>query len=179
MMTKHFGAAKIDQNITTMKMKFEEGRSAKAAKLHSVGVRQAKALWSMIKNTGYARRGGDQWRKKGEKGVWHRDHTTPRVSLFTPYKVAQGPSGRRPLNHVRFTYGVTEAGKCFEFHDDWTLPERKHMIMEEPWVGFTIFVERSASLSEALNDVDIDGYRRDVTTTDRRRAWADVYDDDR
>ena len=80
---------------------------------------------------------------------------------------------------MRFTYGVTESGRCFEFHDDWTLPGRKHMLMEEPWVGFTIFVERSASLSDALNDLDNDDQRRDTTTIDRRCAWADACDEDR
>ena len=178
MMTKHLGAAKIDQNIKTMRMKFEEGRSSKAAKLHSVGVRKAKTLWSIIKNTGHARRGGDNWRKRGEGGVWHRDHTTPRLSLFTPYKVARGPPGKKSLNHVRFTYGVTERGRCFEFHDDWTLPERRHKLMEEPWVGFTVFAERGVCLSQALNDIDADGYQRDTTTTYDRRAWADICDDE-
>ena len=33
-------------------------------------------------------------------------------------------------------------GRRFEFHDDWTKPERAHMVLDEPSVGYTVFIER-------------------------------------
>ena len=42
-----------------------------------------------------------------------------------------------------FTYGITAEVRSFEFHDDWTKPERAHMALDEPWVGYTVFTERS------------------------------------
>ena len=132
-----------------LKMNHREGRSDKAAKLHSIDKIRAHGNWKNMMKTGHEQRGGDKWRSRGENGVWCRIHTTPRISLFTPYKVAQGPCGKTSMRQTRFTSGVTESGECFEFHDDWTLPQQRHKIMEEAWVGFTMFVERDCSLEKS------------------------------
>ena len=177
LMTKHLGASKIDRNVETLKMIFAEGRSNKAAQLHSLSRELAQKNWRYIKNTGHERRGGDQWVCRGGQGIWHREHSTPRLSLFTPYKVAKGPSGKTALHQKRFTCGVTESGKSFEFHDDWSLPQRRHMVMEEPWVGYTIFTDRSVSLGQAQEYRTSILKERQVLLNAGRGAWADMDSD--
>ena len=181
MMTKHIGSAKIDKNTTTMEMGFPEGRSGKAAQLHSIEIHEAVKNWNELRKTGHEKRGGDDWISRGDKGCWHRRHCTPRVSLFTPYKVARGPASRIPLSHVRFTRGVTESGQAFEFHDDWTVPEQKHRVLEEPWVGYTIFTEMSASLwAQTCARWPFRGVLgQDIQKLlDKRCAWADLLAED-
>ena len=53
------------------------------------------------------------------------------------------------MHQTRFTSGVTASGRSFEFHDDWTKPERSHLVLDEAWVGYTVFAERGVSLSSA------------------------------
>ena len=60
-MTKHIGSGKIDNNVETMRMKFIDGRSAKAAKLHLIEVASAKTSWNEIRKAGHEQRGGDSW----------------------------------------------------------------------------------------------------------------------
>ena len=99
--------------------------------------------WQAVRVAANDQRGGDRWKSREAEGIWHRWHTSPRTSLFTPYRVAKGPASSVSLKRLRFTYGVTAKGRSFEFHDDWTKPERAHMVLDEPWVGYTIFIERS------------------------------------
>ena len=70
---------------------------------------------------------------------------TPRISMFTPYKVARGPGKGVSLKKSRFTCGVTENGEAFEFFDDWTIPDCSHRILNEPWIGYTVFVEQGST----------------------------------
>ena len=97
---------------------------------------------------------GDRWKSKGDNGVWHRWHVTPRLSLFTPYRVAKGPAPGTSLQPHRFTCGVTQSGRSFEFHDDWTKESNHHRHLEEPWVGFTVFSERSGDNVKVLEQCD-------------------------
>ena len=159
-------------------MEHANGISTKAAKLFSIAAEIKNAVddWNRLRKTGHEKRGGDTWVERGKGGAWHREHTTPRVSLFTPYKVAGGPAAKIPLNNIRFTCGVTQSGKSFEFHDDWTLPDRKHYVLEEPWVGYTVFVERKANLANVQ-----DNRFSDLTMSslfDKSKAWADRFDED-
>jgi hypothetical protein len=161
-----------------MYMDFPEGRSNKAAQLHSIQDPVNKKDWSELRKTGHEKRGGDDWISRGQNGTWHRQHSTPRVSLFTPYKVAKGPKARVPLSHVRFTYGTTESGKTFEFHDDWTLPSRKHYVLEEPWVGYSIFTERSTG-HENVQGSRVGRLHEDGNEIrDKISQWHEVSDDE-
>ena len=156
-------------------MEFEQGRSEKAAQLHLL---QNQDEWRGIRRTGHERKGGDRWDARGEGGVWCRCHTTPRVSLFTPYKVAKGPEPRLAMTYQRYTYGVTESGRKFEICDDWTVPDRRHLVLEEPWVGRTIFLERSRlNNTKTLKRED---FRMLLSKEAQkgRTAWADVEDDE-
>ena len=121
------------------------------------------------------RKGGDRWTSRGVGGVWSRLHLKPRRSLFTPFRVAEGPSSEVRLGIVRFTKGVTRSGKLFEFHDKWNDEMEAHRLLEEPWVGLTTFIERDKA---TLLDVQL-RRREDHRQEERRRApnairWADI-----
>ena len=174
-MTKHLCKAEIERNVEKLKIEAREGRSEKAAQLHAIEAKDnAQREWCAIRSSGHADRGGDRWRCRGQHGIWHRSHTTPRASLFTPYRVARGPAKDVPLSVTRFTYGVTKSGKRFEFHDDWTLPQRRHMVLEEPWVGHTIFTERSVNLVDAQRK-RLEDSSSCVRFEKLRGKWADAY----
>ena len=135
-----------------MHMEFVDGRASKAAQLHAVNQKSSDAvalsqreesglaIWDSMSDRFVDRRGGDFWKSRGDKGVWHRVHAKPRRSLFTPYKVSKGPTSQEKLNEVRFTKGVTQSGQKFEFHDNWQKSENSHRILDEPWIGCTTFV---------------------------------------
>ena len=76
-------------------LEFTEGRSDKAAKLHSVtrNDRQESAALKLqtIDKSFASISGGDYWAAKGEAGRWVRVHTHPRTSAFVSWKVSGGP----------------------------------------------------------------------------------------
>ena len=185
-MTKHLGLKRLDKNIDRKQMSFETGRAAKAAALHSVAVAPNHnnnddgndndydaggfADWQSVRRAANDQRGGGRWKSRGVDGIWHRWHTSPRLSLFTPYKVAKGPASSIGLHQHRFTYGVTAARRTFEFHDDWTKPERAHMVLDEAWLGYTVFTERGADLTKTQDKRSW----ATTTTTASTSRWADA-----
>ena len=117
--TKHLTAVLIVKNIARMGMKYEAGRAEKAARLHSIGVRNHKVesstgeidrllssihtfdqnlMWKKLRAAANDLRGGDRWKARGAERVWHRWHVSPRLALFSPYKFAKGPN-----KHVSFS----------------------------------------------------------------------------
>jgi hypothetical protein len=82
-----------------------------------------------------------------------------------------GPASSISLKRLRFTYGGTAKGRSFEFHDDWTKPERAHMVLEEPWTGYNIFTERSEGYTATLKGRPGDTSAAAEASTSR---WADA-----
>ena len=109
LMTKHLGAAKIAMNIKTLSMRMVDGRAGKAAQLHQLAS-NGHVLWDAMSDKLTDKRGGDNWKSRGEAGIWHRIHTKPRRALFTPFKVAKGPASNENLSVIRFTKGVSQSG---------------------------------------------------------------------
>ena len=116
--TKHLGAKIINKNVDKMKMSFEAGRAAKAAALHAVSAAPEQSnnhgdysctiarctdgdaveeregglsSWQAVRRAANDQRGGDRWKSRGSEGIWHRWHTSPRLSLFTPLQSGEGP----------------------------------------------------------------------------------------
>ena len=58
-----------------------------------------------------------------------REHRTPRRALFTPHRVAGGPSVEDCSNTKRITRGVyIRDGKEFELIDDYGIEEAAHKV---------------------------------------------------
>ena len=64
----------------------------------------------------------DVWSSRGDDGRWLRDHRRTRQALFTPMRVANGPSIDAQLVRIRRTTGSDFSTlRNFEIIDDWTL----------------------------------------------------------
>ena len=121
LMTKHVDSVLALEHLETLMLEFKEGRAEVAAKLYVVTDK-------------------DNWREQGELGRWTRQHREWRTALFTPCKVAGGPSKtNRSLSAVRRTIGVYKDGKQFELEDQWMSPNNAHRLLRMPWRGMTVF----------------------------------------
>ena len=139
--------------MNKMRMTCVAGRAEKAARLHMISEKNASPEWREIRKILEERRDGDRWLSRGHQGIWQRIHSTPRTTLFMPFKVPKGPSRGALLQSMRFTHGITQSGRQFEVHDAWQIPERRHFDMKEPWIGCTFFSDGSTSLTEALSSI--------------------------
>ena len=177
LMTKHLGAAKIAMNIKTLSMRMVDGRAGKAAQLHQLAS-HGHVLWDAMSDRLTDKRGGDNWKSKGEAGIWHRIHTKPRRALFTPFKVAKGPASNENLSVIRFTKGVSQSGHKFEFHDKWQESRNSHRLLDELWVGCTTFVvEDRASLlavQQGRRDAGVPGAEDVRPAAGAALRWSDI-----
>ena len=81
----------------------------------------------------------DSWESRGEDGAWVRRHSTPRLSLFTPYRVPRGPPKGLALGLKRRTIGKLINGDAFDVTDDWTSGSHAHRFLKDGWTGRTDF----------------------------------------
>jgi hypothetical protein len=153
LLTKNLVAAKIEKHLIMMGIHGRKGRSDKAAKLHLLDKSSAMEFLEARNKLKAGRDGGDRWLRRGDGNIWQRAHTTPRMSLFTPYKVANGPASQHEFCPTRFTQGITRSGQRFEFHDSWQRPERRHFTLGEEWIGVTSFIDATQSLSSCIRYV--------------------------
>ena len=111
-----------------------EGRSEKAARLHSV----AGSIDELVER-GNSAHDPDSWESRGQHGVWVRRHSTPRLSLFTPYRVPRGPPKGLALGLKRRTIGKFINGDSFDVTDDWTSGTQAHRFLKDGRTGRTEF----------------------------------------
>ena len=91
----------------------------------------------------------DSWGKEGQGGRWTRIHRSARRALFTPFKVAGGPSSKTSLKSIRITRGkFFSSGKTFKVIDDWTVRANAHRLLEGPWIGTTDFRESAEFIDD-------------------------------
>ena len=121
LMTKHLANPVIMKHSMRLNLDHREGRSDKAAKLHSLSR-------------------SDYWAERGEKGRWVRVHHQPRTTMFNPWEAARGPGSKTRLTSVRSMQGVSMSGRTFRLEDDWTTPEGACDRRQSPWTGRTIFM---------------------------------------
>ena len=116
----------IKRHIESLFLEVTDGRSDKAAKLHSVtrNDRQESAALKLqtIDKSFASVSGGDHWAEKGEAGRWGRVHTHPRTSAFVPWKVPGGPGRRTRLTNERSTRGVNSQERQLKIDDSWGEP---------------------------------------------------------
>lgn len=80
----------------------------------------------------------DSWGRERKDGRWTRIHRSARRALFTPFKVAGGPSSKTPLTNIRITREKFFAsGKTFKVIDDWTVRANAHRLLDRSWIGTT------------------------------------------
>ena len=79
----------------------------------------------------------DAWCR--ESPQWTRIHTKPRISLFTPMKVARGPTAGSEVGEWRTTEGVYQDGTTFLVKDRWKAAADPHAHLAQPWTGITTF----------------------------------------
>ena len=72
------------------------------------------------------------------KGNGLEVHRTPRVAMFTPFRVRRGPGRKTRLQSVRQTIRVDEKGHQFDVVDDWTDKAHAHRALPARWTGITI-----------------------------------------
>lgn len=148
MMTKHLVSAKLDRNLSRMRIEIAKGRSDKAAELHSID-KPIAPEFAEIRKKFEKEQGGDRWLSRGNRGVLQIIHSTPRMAMFTPYKVSKGPTAGYEFPTIRFTKGITKSGRRFEFHDTWERPGNRHRLFDEEWIGTTVFTNASTSIYDA------------------------------
>ena len=144
LMTKHLARADIVKNLRIAGLVELEGRSTKAAKLHSVVSR----IEDLVDHD-TAGADPDAWESRGEGGAWIRRHSTPRLSLFTPYRVPRGPPKGTRLGLKRRTVGQFVNGVAFDVTDDWTSGSQAHRFLSDGWTGRTIFTIADSTLGSA------------------------------
>ena len=112
----------------------------------------------------------DVWSCSGASGVWRREHRKPRRSLFTPLRVARGPSADTHFVRIRETNGInTLSMQAFRIVDDWTQSSNAHKVLDFPWIGRTTFRVVQDSYFE-LNVEDQDVVKIGQAPTERGRV---------
>ena len=127
MMTKNVPCTTMEVYLNMLNLKFIDGRADIAQQLHSVGEMRCQRNDldrlhfnnctmprdeptiedDTVKADQRAKdRHVDSWSKQGQGGRWTRVHRSARRSLFTPFKVAGGPSSKNGvLKRIRITRG--------------------------------------------------------------------------
>ena len=134
LMTKNLARSEIIKNLRIIGLVELEGRSERAAQLHSI-----KRSIDELVESGNAGHDPDSWEARGEQGVWIRRHSTPRLSLFTPFRVPRGPPKGLALGLKRRTIGKFINGDAFDVVDDWTSGSQAHRFLRDGWTGRTEF----------------------------------------
>ena len=139
LMTKNVGIELAIKHLTTMGIRFAEGRTEAAANLHAVTSE------------------GDKWKCEGEGNNLNiiKEHVTPRRELFIPSGEDSYPEHNSRLQSTRITCGITESGKQFEIEDNWKRPGRANRKLDEMWTGKTVFRVKASALNMHEHKVEI------------------------
>ena len=174
LLTKHLASATQQKHVAYMQLEFREGRAAKAAQLHLV---------QRLEPQGEFREeaASDRWEERGEQGRWVRYHRTPRVAMFTPFRVPNGPGRKTRLNTVRETIGIDEVGCRFKLTDDWTRKADAHRVLPARWTGITVFRtsehdDKDFGEDQRRQRERARGQVRAAATASTRLSWADLSD---
>ena len=126
----------------------------------------------------------DSWKIAGVKGKWVRSHRTPRRCLFTPHRVAGGPTAKDNIGTTQITKGTfIGSGREFDIEDDYSVERDAHRMLEGAWTGTTKFQDISGDIDNDENKVDRDneqhnmgenrGHAAEGESKSDRIVWAD------
>ena len=124
-----------------------------AARNRQARISEAQARIDSVSERFPEKQQGDTWASRGAAGQWTRVHATPRRALFTPCRVARGPSRTDALANYRRTRGVDEDGVQFEIVDNWRHIASAHRLLMKPWTGTTDFVARVIADAKSLGEL--------------------------
>ena len=123
LMTKFLKPELVDRHLQILKFKRADGRAATAPQIMSIENGKGVDYWGI---------------KDAELLV--RVHRKPRSCLFTPMKVAGGPSNAASVGACRVTVGRYGDGTSFRRVDDWKVASIPHQPMRREWTGTTTFM---------------------------------------
>ena len=129
-----------------------EGRSDKAAKLHSVTrATTSRDVDESSPGVGRSIPGGDIWAERGEHGRWVRVHVTPRLSMFYPEEVPRVPGRKTIFRATRKVQDIYLSGERFKMESDWTVGSPDD-VLDESWTCRTIFIVARIHSSDHRTD---------------------------
>ena len=86
--------------------------------------------------------GDDLWEPGQAPESRARRHNKPRLSFFTPMKVAGGPVNAIDVGSTGVTVGEYVGGGSFCEVDKWNEAKERHRRLKGPWVGYTYFLNK-------------------------------------
>ena len=126
LLTKHLSAEEIFRHSEALGYSVLSSRADAAPQLQSVTAPSESP---------------DEWVVKGNMVV--REHVSPRLTLFTPRRVAGAPPARA-LTGLRITVGTyVDDNEPFNIVDTWTARSTAHAELPRRWIGRTMFVQKT------------------------------------
>ena len=128
--TKSIGQDLMELHLDNIGYAFVEGRADNQSKLHQICRKSAGA--------------SDYWkeRNRGNDATWLRVHAKVREAMFTPMKVAKGPTSGSEVGKWRHSFFTSGDGPVSYSRDDWESLQNAHERFERPMYGITLFCSR-------------------------------------
>ena len=140
-MTKNVSIDLAKKHMRAMGIRFEEGRTKAAAKLHHIDEKS------------------DSWKVETEGNQINivKKHEKPRKKLYALSGEEEYPVHSRDLEATRVTRGTTVSGKDFEVEDNWKRTGRSERSIGEEWTGYTVFKVKSSARARLKADLNKEG----------------------
>ena len=146
LLTKHLNAELRASHISQLCMEIKFGK-AEAGKnlrllesLSTPGIARCACLIRNSSGRQESRSLSDIWIERGACTVWERKHLKARQALFTPMKVAGGPSDSTCVGKYRVTVGLDEHSNNVYAVDLWKDLKDPHARCVK-FTGRTVFVD--------------------------------------
>ena len=121
-MTNNVGIEFANKHMKAIGIRFAEGRSGAAAKLH-----------------GIAEKDGWEVEQRGTYLNILKTHKVPRAELYTLEGEEEYPVHSSNFEAIRITSGKTTSGNVFEIEDNWWRHGRERRQHGEAWTGTITF----------------------------------------
>ena len=135
-MTKNVGIALAIQHMSAMGIRFADGRSDAAVKLHLLEEKDERRV-----------------DLEGTHMKATKTHRVARSGLYLPGGEEDYPIHSSRFEATRITSGVTESGKTFEIEDNWRRPGRGLRELGEGWTGSTTFTVKASARNMVKADL--------------------------
>ena len=163
-MIQNVGIELAKKHMKAMGIRFAEGRSEAAAKLHSI---EHKDTWQVDQH--------------GTSLSIVKVHKISRTSLYAPSGEEDYPIHNGDLETIRVTTGMTVSGKRFEIEDNWRRPGRAHRVLDEEWTGQTVFTVKASARNKVNYEINAakttsaisrgHEHRRGIMCSGGKTAW--------